>query len=71
MWVEFNKNAESAIITLKYYQKKKDIKKNLSSGVNLIYWAETSFCEELMEERGRVGKLPSIIVIWIKDSHGS
>lgn len=55
MRVRFNKNAESAIITLKYYQEKKDIEKNLSSGVNLIYWAETSFCEEHMEERGRVG----------------
>lgn len=71
MGVGFNKNAVSAIITLKYYWGEKDFKKNLSSGVSLIYRAETSFCSQLMEEKGREGKLAPVIGILIKDRHGS
>lgn len=68
----FHKNAVSAIITLKYYWGGKDVKGNLSSGVSLSYRAETSFCSQLMEEKGgREGKLPPVIGILIKDRHGS
>lgn len=53
----FHKNAVSAIITLKYYWGGKDLKRNLSSGVSLSYRAETSFCSQLMEEKGERGKI--------------
>lgn len=53
----FHKNAVSAIITLKYYWGGKDLKGNLSSGVSLSYRAETSFCSQLMEEKGERGKI--------------